>query len=154
MRRNTRALLVLAVLCLVGLGACGDDPDATSGTEPGPTSVAPGAPTTSFDERTAPAEVVSPRADLVGERPTAPIAVAIDPADDRLVRVRFWNGVTACYGARAVATETPTSVTVAVFTGTIPEAVGKLCIEMAVLQELTVPLTAPLASRSLHGSDP
>ncbi|HEV8297152.1 MAG TPA: hypothetical protein VGQ20_07645 [Acidimicrobiales bacterium] len=154
-RRTLRALLATSALAAsITILGCGDTDGASPGAAPGgpdePTSTLappPSASTGPGDPGTA--KVVPSRTDLVNEHPATPTLVAADPADNRILRVRFWGGVVACHGARVAVTESATTVTVALFAGTVPEGVGKMCIELAELQEIRVTLAAPLGTRTL-----
>lgn len=65
------------------------------------------------------------------------------------LRVHFLSGDPACYGAHALAIETPWSVTVPVFSG--PRIGGRdVCTMIALEQSLTLQLSAPLGDRALH----
>jgi len=63
------------------------------------------------------------------------------------VAVNFTSGTPACAGVHATAAETPDTVTVDLQGGTLPEAVGRMCIMLAVFGTVEVPLQAPLGAR-------
>lgn len=63
------------------------------------------------------------------------------------VAVNFTSGTPACSGVHATAVETTDTVTVDLQGGTLPEAVGRMCIMLAVFGTLEVPLQAPLGDR-------
>ena len=63
------------------------------------------------------------------------------------VAVNFTSGTPACSGVHATAVETTDTVTVDLRGGTLPEAVGRMCIMLAVFGTLEVPLQAPLGDR-------
>ncbi|MGV0792020.1 hypothetical protein [Mycolicibacterium sp. XJ1819] len=67
--------------------------------------------------------------------------------DDHAVAVHFTTGTPHCYGVHAEVQETPDTVTVELHSGTLPEAVGRACIAIAVVGTLEVPLQAPLGER-------
>ncbi|KUI44492.1 hypothetical protein AU197_04155 [Mycobacterium sp. IS-1590] len=68
---------------------------------------------------------------------------------DRAVGVHFTTGTPQCYGVHATVQETPEAVTVELFGGTLPEAVDRPCILIAVAGILDVPLQNPLGSRQV-----
>jgi hypothetical protein len=68
-------------------------------------------------------------------------------ADDRALAVHFTTGTPQCYGVHATTQETADTVTVEFRSGTLPEAVGRACIMIALEGTLQVPLSAPLGDR-------
>jgi hypothetical protein len=70
---------------------------------------------------------------------------------DRAVTVHFTTGTPECYGVHATVVETPDDVTVALIGGTLPEAVGRACIMIAVSGTVSVPLQSPLGDRRVLG---
>ncbi|OBG12622.1 hypothetical protein A5765_14825 [Mycolicibacterium celeriflavum] len=70
-------------------------------------------------------------------------------ADDRAIAVHFTTGTPQCYGVHATVQETPDVVTVALRGGTLPEAVGRACIMIAVSGTLDVALQNPLGTRQV-----
>ena len=69
--------------------------------------------------------------------------------DDNAVSVNFTSGTDTCYGVHAAVHETPDTVTVDLQGGTLPEAVGRACIMIALFGTLEVPLEAPLGDRQV-----
>ncbi|RAV11332.1 hypothetical protein DQP55_14200 [Mycolicibacterium sp. GF69] len=69
--------------------------------------------------------------------------------DDRAVAVHFTTGTPQCYGVHASVQETAQTVTVELRGGTLPEAVGRACIMIAVSGILDVGLQSPLGSRQV-----
>jgi len=63
--------------------------------------------------------------------------------------VNFTSGVPDCYAVHADVTETPDTVTVELRGGSPPEAVGRICILLAVMGSLDVPLQSPLGDRQV-----
>ncbi|MCV7065541.1 hypothetical protein H7H51_07170 [Mycolicibacterium farcinogenes] len=63
------------------------------------------------------------------------------------LRVNFTAGTPDCFGVHLTTTETPETVTIDLRGGTPPEAVGRMCIALAVSGTAEVPLQAPLGSR-------
>ena len=70
-------------------------------------------------------------------------------ADDNAVNVNFTSGTDACYGVHAAVHETEDSITVDLQGGTLPEAVGRACIMIALFGTLEVPLQSPLGERQV-----
>ena len=68
-------------------------------------------------------------------------------ATDNAVAVNFTSGTPSCSGVHATAVETADTVTVDLQGGTLPEAVGRMCIMLAVFGTLEVPLQSPLGDR-------
>lgn len=69
--------------------------------------------------------------------------------DDRTLAIQFVTGTPECYGADVTVTETDEAVTLALRTGTLPEAKDKMCIALAVVGTLEVTLDAPLGDRTV-----
>jgi hypothetical protein len=68
---------------------------------------------------------------------------------DRALAVHFTTGTPECYGVHATVVETPDDVTVALVGGTLPEAVGRACIMIAISGTVEVPLQSPLGDRQV-----
>jgi hypothetical protein len=71
------------------------------------------------------------------------------PDNGESLRLHFTIGSPDCTGVHATVTETPQSVTVALRSGTLPDAVGRLCTMIAVSATLDVPLDNPLDDRTV-----
>ena len=85
-----------------------------------------------------------PSADIVDPHPTAWTRIDVAP-DGRTLTVYFWNGAAGCYGMQDVqVTVVDGLTTVTVYTGMLPEAVNRLCIEIAQLYKTVVVLDAPI----------
>ena len=69
--------------------------------------------------------------------------------DVRAVAVHFTTGTPHCYGVHADVVETAENVTIELRGGTLPEAVGRACIMIAVSGTLEVPLQSPLGDRQV-----
>ncbi|AYF73016.1 hypothetical protein D7D52_03085 [Nocardia yunnanensis] len=65
------------------------------------------------------------------------------------IAVNFQTGSPECYGIDATVVENSTSVTVDLKSGTLPNAVGKMCTMIAVFGTLEIQLKAPLADRKV-----
>ena len=70
-------------------------------------------------------------------------------ANGNAVNVNFTSGTDTCYGVHAAVRETEQTVTVDLQGGTLPEAVGRACIMIALFGTLEVPLQAPLGERQV-----
>ena len=68
---------------------------------------------------------------------------------DHAVAVHFTTGTPECYGVHAAVTETARTVSVELRSGTLPEAVGRACIMIAVSGTVEVPLSGPLGDRQV-----
>ena len=64
-------------------------------------------------------------------------------------RVHFTTGTPECYGVHATVAETAETVTVELREGTLPGAVRRACIMIAVSGTLEVPLQGPLGDRQV-----
>jgi pectin methylesterase-like acyl-CoA thioesterase len=65
------------------------------------------------------------------------------------IRVYFLSGTPACYGVRAVTTETADAVTVELQSGLLPEAANRMCTAKAVLGATDIALDAPVGDRQV-----
>lgn len=66
-----------------------------------------------------------------------------------VVALQFTTGTPECFGVHAIVHETPESVAVELRGGTLPDAVGRACIMIAVFGNLDVQLQAPLGDRQV-----
>jgi hypothetical protein len=143
-------LAILAICTALTVTACGDTGD--TGAEPG-LSPEPSATSTTGKPPSTPTEV--PGADpghlftadpsIVGAHPV-PFTSWTRAGEDRIA-VHFETGVPECYGVDATVTETETTVTVELRSGTRADSTGKMCVMMAVFGTLEVQLDAPLGNR-------
>lgn len=83
---------------------------------------------------------------IVNVYPTRPQAWSRIPGD-RSVRLHFTIGTPECYGVTATVEETDEQVVVDLRTGTLPTAVDRACIMIALSGGLDVPLHYPLGDR-------
>lgn len=88
---------------------------------------------------------------IVSAYPTRPQAWS-RTADPQRVRVHFSSGTPECYGVTATVSETGDEVIVDLRTGTLPQAVDRACIMIAVFGALDVPLQQPLGDRRVLSS--
>ncbi|CCQ17633.1 putative uncharacterized protein [Rhodococcus sp. AW25M09] len=65
------------------------------------------------------------------------------------IAVHFVTGTPECYGADATVTETDTTVTIELRTGTRPDAADKSCIMVAVYATMQMTLASPLDHRTI-----
>lgn len=70
-------------------------------------------------------------------------------ADHRAIAVHFTTGTPQCYGVHATVQESAETVTVELRGGTLPEALGRACIMIAVAGTIDVPLQSPLDARQV-----
>ncbi len=66
-----------------------------------------------------------------------------------VVALQFTTGTPECFGVHAIVRETPETVAVELRGGTLPEAVGRACIMIAVFGSLNVQLQEPLGDRQV-----
>lgn len=130
-----RALGVVMVVCALLLAAVG--PAAAQPPAPVPVpETAPGTPAAMFvDDPT-----------IVNAYPTRPQAWS-RVIDERTVRLHFTTGTPECYGVTATVQESADAVLVDLRTGTLPSALDRACIAIALFGGLDVPLQQPLGAR-------
>ncbi|MGB3354806.1 MAG: hypothetical protein WBB00_18800 [Mycobacterium sp.] len=137
MRNGAGVLAVLLTLAIAGAAA----PAAAQPTpEPSPPvpvpEVLPGTPALMFTDEPA----------IVDTNPMQPEAWS-RTTDERMVRLHFTTGTPECFGVAATVHETADDVVVDLRSGTLPKAVGRACIMIAVFGGLDVPLQNPLGIR-------
>jgi hypothetical protein len=130
-----RLLAVVMAICAVLIGMAA--PGAAEPAAPVPIPEAP--PGT-------PAAMLVDDPAIVNVYPTRPQSWS-RVADDRAVRLYFTVGTPDCYGVTAAVHETPDEVVVDLRTGTLPQAVDRACIAIALFGGLDVPLQEPLGAR-------
>lgn len=69
--------------------------------------------------------------------------------DPETLAVQFTSGTPECFGVHAEVQETPDIVAVKLHSGSLPEAVDRACIAIAVFGTLTVTLDAPVGDRAV-----
>jgi hypothetical protein len=67
--------------------------------------------------------------------------------DGQGLSVNFTAGTPDCFGVHLTTEETDETVLVELHGGTLPEAVGRMCIALAVPATIAVPLQGPLGDR-------
>ncbi len=127
--RACRGITVLA-MCLL-IAACG--------------SSTPDVPALPEEPVPAGATAFSPRPDLVNTHPLTILSWS-RVSDDRIA-LHFETGTPECFGVDATVTETDDTVTVTLLGGTLPEMQDRMCIMVAVVGTLEVPLQSPLGDR-------
>ncbi|KQU46735.1 hypothetical protein ASG84_09610 [Rhodococcus sp. Leaf278] len=88
-----------------------------------------------------------PTPDLIGAT-TTPFE-SWSQVSPNTIAVHFVTGTPECYGADATVTETDSTVTVELRTGTRPDAADKSCIMVAVYATMQMTLASPLGSRTI-----
>jgi len=145
---NTRILpLVLVVVALTSCAraAAPGNGSPGSGSDGGVTStqVPPGSSTPG----PARPKIVTPSPGLADVRPIS-WTRAIPSGDGTVLTVRFWGS--PCLSIDHVSLqETPSTVTVTLYQGTLPSMVGSACPEIAVLEAVQVRLASPLGDRTV-----
>lgn len=154
MRRRTRStlLILLASWASLSLSSCGsgEEPSGDSvSSSQGSDSSATSIPSHGGDTS---ATIVDdePHSDLEGERRVA--WDEVDVVSDSQLRVFFLAGTATCYGTRAVVDENDTTVSIAVFEGTLPDAPSECTLE-ARYASLLVDLDEPLSGREVVDPD-
>ncbi|WP_040782751.1 hypothetical protein [Nocardia pneumoniae] len=139
------AAVAVALACLATT-SCGDSKDA----EPQPktsTTQTAGPSTPIEDPKGDQGTILTADPTIVGAHPI-PFRSWTRLADDRIA-VNFETGIPECYGVDATVTETDSTVTVELRSGTRADAVGRMCTMIAVFGTLEVPLKAPLGNRAV-----
>ncbi|MEU2004727.1 hypothetical protein ACH47B_27370 [Rhodococcus sp. NPDC019627] len=145
------ALAVLACLAVAGCGSTSSTdeptipPEIASAVDPSPTHPSSGMPVPSEVPGEEFGTVFTARPDIVRAHPTP--FESWSRADGNKIAIHFVTGTPECYGADATVTETDTTVTISLRTGSLPESADKMCILVAVFGTLEVPLQAPLGDR-------
>ncbi|MEV6430929.1 hypothetical protein [Nocardia sp. NPDC051463] len=137
------AAVLLAVLAVAGCG--GSDDESAQQKSTTATTSAPTTPTEAASGNSGNPFVADPT--IVGAHPI-PFTSWTRVADDRIA-VNFQTGAPECYGVDATATETDSTVTIELRSGTRADAVGRMCTMIAVFGTLEVPLKAPLGNRQV-----
>lgn len=128
-----RRLVVVVAICAWSIGMAA--PASAQAPVPVP-EAPPGTPATMFVDDPA----------IVNVYPTRPQSWS-RVADERTVRVHFTVGTPECYGVTATAQETADGVVVDLRTGTLPQAMDRACIAIALFAAIDVPLQEPLGTR-------
>ena len=146
-RRAGAAAAALLALLAAGCGQAnhGGTQTNTTTSSADPTSSGPSAPTEQNPPNPGRAFTANPA--IVGGAPM-PFDSWSPVAPDRIA-VNFQIGSPDCYGVDAATTETATTVTVALRSGRLPEAAGRMCTMIAVFGTLDIPLKQPLGNRKV-----
>ncbi|MEU1984122.1 hypothetical protein [Nocardia sp. NPDC019395] len=150
---SSRGILALLAICTaLSVTACGDT-DKT-GAEPGPTPGPSAAPsperqhsTPTEDPGADPGRIFTADPSIVGAHPV-PFTSWTRVAEDRIA-IHFETGVPECYGVDASVTESETTVTVELRSGSRADSTDKMCVMVAVFGTLEVQLDAPLGNRQV-----
>jgi hypothetical protein len=115
-----------------------------------------GAPAASADPTTvAPPEVAEAEGVVFKDNPSIvdPRTLQVESwsrvSSDRAVAVHFTTGTPACNGVHATTQETADAVVVTLSSGSLPAPAGRLCVMLAVIGTLEVPLQRPLGDRQV-----
>ena len=131
---------VLAVLLMLAM-ACGAAPAAAQPTsEPPPPIPVPEVPAGTS------ALMFTDEPAIIDGHPMHPEAWS-RTTDERVVRLHVTTGTPECFGVTARVHETADDVIVDLRSGTLPQAVERACIMIAVFGGLDVPLQNPLGER-------
>ena len=129
----------LSGLLLVAIGAGGALAQSPSA---GPDSPVGSPPVTAPTGDAATPAVPNP--DVTGAQPV-PFERVTVAADGRTLTIYYWHGVEGCYGLKDVTvTATEGGYAITVWAGMLPEAVNRMCIDMAQLYSVEVVLDAPV----------
>lgn len=134
------------MLACIAATSCGDSKDA--GPQPNTSTTQTAAPSTPVEDPDGnQGTVFTADPTIVGAHPI-PFRSWTKLADDKIA-VNFQTGTPECYGVDATVTETDSTVTVELRSGTRADAVGKMCTMIAVSGTLTVPLKAAIGNRTV-----
>jgi hypothetical protein len=100
---------------------------------------------------------IEPRFDLVGGHVGYVHELVVDPADDRVLLVRFVGGVEECYGANAMLVSQSTDeIVVELEVGSVPleEGDDRACIDIGIAQEIALALDQPAGGAALAATQP
>ncbi|HEX2286432.1 MAG TPA: hypothetical protein VHI10_16675 [Mycobacterium sp.] len=104
---------------------------------------------TTVPERPGPPGVLFANNPSIVDPHSMPIESWSRVGNERALAVHFTTGTPECYGVHATVQETTENVTVELSGGTLPEAVGRACIMIAVFGTLEVPLQSPIGDRQV-----
>ncbi|MEU7631544.1 hypothetical protein AB0C34_16385 [Nocardia sp. NPDC049220] len=139
------AAVAVVLVCLVAAG-CGGSNDSGPQQNTGTTTTSgPSTPTENPKGNQGNQFTADPT--IVGAHPI-PFTSWTRLADNRIA-VNFETGSPECYGVDASVTETDSTVTVELRSGTRADAVGRMCTMIAIFGTLEVPLKAPLGDRTV-----
>jgi hypothetical protein len=146
-RRAGAAAATLLALLAAGCGQAnhGDTQAKTTTTAADGTSSGPAAPTEQNPPN--PGRIFTANPAIVGASPI-PFDSWSRVTPDRIA-VNFQIGSPDCYGIDATTTETGSTVTVALRSGKLPEATGRMCTMIAVFGTLNIQLKQPLGNRKV-----
>lgn len=146
-RRAGAAAATLLALLAAGCGQAND-----GGTQSNTTTSTSAGPSTPTEQATPdPGRTFTANPAIVNAHPMAfdswsPLAA------DRIA-VNFQIGSPDCFGVDATATETSSTVTIALRSGRLPEAQGRMCTMIAVFGTLGIQLKQPLGNRKVLSAE-
>ncbi|MQY19127.1 hypothetical protein [Nocardia macrotermitis] len=142
-RRVGAAAATLLALLAVGCGQANDggsQADTTTGSTSGPS--------TPTEQATPdPGRTFTANPAIVDAHPTS--FDSWSPLGADRIAVNFQIGSPDCFGVDATATETASTVTVALRSGRLPEAQGRMCTMIEVFGTLDIQLKQPLGNRKV-----
>ncbi|MVU82931.1 hypothetical protein GPX89_37555 [Nocardia sp. ET3-3] len=140
-----RRVIAAAAIALIGLAATACSGSKDTGGQAKSSSTATSTPTEAPGGQIGRPFTADPG--IVG-----PHSISFDSwtrlAPDKIA-VNFQTGSPECYGVDAAVTETSSTVTVDLKSGTLPTAVGKMCTMIAVFGTLEIQLKSPLGDRKV-----
>lgn len=143
-------ILVLVLVALLGLAACGEPSLAPGGDAEGPDTPVTGSPDDGdrVDPEAEP-ELVEPRPGMANVQPR-PWEEAVVADDGRTVEIRFWSGVEPCSVLDRVEVDAaPEQVVITLFEGSDPAEPDAVCIEIAKRKAVRVTLDEPVGDREI-----
>lgn len=139
LRRARPALALLAGLLLATLSAGSALAQSPSA---GPDTPVTGEPTTVMPQDGATPAVPNPN--VTGAQPVPYDHVTVGP-DGRTLTIYYWYGAEGCYGLKQVDTAwTDQGLVITIWAGMLPEAVNRMCIDLAQLYSTVVVLDQPV----------
>ncbi|AVH22166.1 hypothetical protein IU438_04160 [Nocardia cyriacigeorgica] len=148
LRRGCATLLAVAVTILP-VAACGDSDDGAAQEVTNPVSTtAPSTPTENPSAATGEPFTADPT--IVGPHPIPFTSWTALPGNR--IAISFETGAPECYGVDATVTETDEAVSIELRSGTRADAVGKMCVMIAVFGTLELQLQAPVGDREVRSA--
>ena len=139
LRRARPSIVLLAALVLATFGAGSALAQSPS---IGPDTPVTGEPTTVMPGDGATPAVPNPN--VTGAQPVPYDHVTVGP-DGRTLTIYYWYGAEGCYGLKQVDTAwTEQGLVITIWAGMLPEAVNRMCIDLAQLYSTVVVLEQPV----------
>jgi hypothetical protein len=151
--RGAMRAIVLAIVACIPLAGCGTHglPTPVASAEPSAVETTAGAPEPATPPEGPPGNtgvVLTDNPSIVNSRPLRFDSWSRLTTDDALA-LHFTIGSPECSGVHATVRETTETVAVELRSGSLPEAVGRMCTMIAVFGMLDVPLQSPLGDRTV-----